>query len=201
MWGFEKLEPSGLVLITPPRFNDGRGFFSETYNGRVFREHGIETVFVQDNFSLSTNAGTVRGLHFQTPPFAQVKLVRVLRGAILDVAVDVRQGSPTFGRHAAVKLSAVNGRQLYVPEGFAHGFLTLEPDTEVAYKVSAFYAPDHDSGIYWADPALSIGWGIDPETAAVSEKDAGLQTFAELQTPFHFEAYAAKAGLESAGNQ
>lgn len=183
-WHFAALELAGLMLVIPPRFGDARGVFSETYNERVFAEHGIRTRFVQDNYSLSREAGTVRGLHFQTPPHAQAKLVRVLRGRIRDVAVDLRRGSPTYGQHVLVELSADNGRQLFVPEGFAHGFVTCEADTEVAYKVSDFYAPDHDAGIFWADSSLNIEWGIAEAEATISEKDSRLPSFNAFESPF-----------------
>lgn len=184
MWTFTKLEPQGLVKILPPEFGDERGVFAETYNARTFAENGIDIDFVQDNFSLSRAPGTVRGLHFQSPPHGQAKLVRVLRGAILDVAVDLRKGSPTFGHHAAVELDADNRQQLFIPEGFAHGFVTRDADTEVAYKVSAFYAPDHDSGLFWADSGLDINWGIGLQDAILSNKDKALQNFGDFESPF-----------------
>lgn len=185
-WSFTPLALPEVVLISAPRFGDVRGWFSETYNARVFAEHGIESAFVQDNMSYSAAVGTVRGLHYQSPPFAQAKLVRVLRGRILDVAVDIRHGSPAYGRHVAVELSAEDGRQLYVPVGFAHGFVTREPDTVVAYKVSSFYAPDHDHGIFWADPELGIAWGLEPAEATVSDKDARQPAFSQLNSQFTF---------------
>jgi len=180
-------EIEGLLLIEPERFGDHRGFFSETYNARDLAGRGFRETFVQDNHSLSAEAGTVRGLHFQSPPFAQAKLVRVVRGAILDVAVDIRRGSPTFGDHAAVELSAENWRQLLVPAGFAHGFVTLTPATEVIYKVTDHYAPDHDHGILWCDPALGIDWGIAPEAALLSDKDRVQPLLAGITSPFVFE--------------
>ena len=149
---------SDVKIIKPKRFGDSRGFVSEVYNQRALAEAGIELLFVQDNHSCSVSKGTVRGLHFQTVPVAQAKLVRVTRGRVLDVAVDLRRSSPTFGRHIAVELSAVNWLQLLVPVGFAHGFCTLEADTEVLYKVTAYYEPAHDKGIAWDDPALGIPW-------------------------------------------
>lgn len=174
----------GLIVVEPKKFGDHRGFFSETYNRARMAELGFDLEFVQDNHALSAQVGVVRGLHFQSPPFAQDKLVRVARGAILDVAVDIRRGSPTFGDHAAVELSAANWRQLLAPAGFAHGYVTLEPDTEVIYKVTAYYAPDHDHGVLWSDPDLGIDWGIGPEAAILSEKDRALGGFAALDTPF-----------------
>lgn len=174
----------GVFLVEPRCFRDNRGFFSETYSRRALAGHGIDTVFVQDNHSLSRPAGVVRGLHFQEPPFAQAKLVRVVRGAILDVVVDIRRGSPTFGQHVAVELSAENWQQLLVPEGFAHGFCTLQPDTEIIYKVSADYAPDHDRGIFWADGDLGIDWPVTPEAVTLSDKDAGLPRLKDIISPF-----------------
>ena len=174
----------GPLLLAFRRFADPRGVFTETYNRRDFAALGITEEFVQDNQSLSTAAGTVRGLHFQAPPHAQAKLVRVLRGRVLDVVVDLRRGSPTYGRHITVELSAANGLMFYVPTGFAHGFVTREPDTEVAYKVSALYAPDCDGGIAWDDPALGIAWGVDPAAAILSDKDRHLPRLAELGPRF-----------------
>lgn len=171
-----------VKIITPRRFGDHRGFFSEVYNKRALAEAGIELEFVQDNHSLSAEVGTVRGLHFQTPPMAQDKLVRVTRGAVLDVAVDVRAGSPTYGKHVAVELSAENWRQLLVPIGFAHGFCTLAPDTEVMYKVTNYYSAAHDGGIAWDDPALGIEWPV--TDAVLSEKDRGLPRLADLGEVF-----------------
>jgi dTDP-4-dehydrorhamnose 3,5-epimerase len=160
-----------VKILQPAKHGDDRGFFSETFSSRALQDAGLVSEFVQDNQSLSVQPGVVRGLHFQLPPAAQDKLVRVLRGAIIDVAVDIRRGSPTFGQHVAVELSADNWRQLLVPRGFAHGFATLVPNTEVFYKVTAFYSPQHDRGIRWNDPALKIDWKIDPATAILSGKD------------------------------
>jgi dTDP-4-dehydrorhamnose 3,5-epimerase len=183
-------EIEGLLLVEPKKFGDHRGFFSETYHRQRLAEAGFDAEFVQDNHSLSGERGTVRGLHFQSPPFAQDKLVRVVRGAILDVAVDIRAGSPTFGDHAAVELSAANWRQFLVPAGFAHGFVTLEPDTEVVYKVTAYYAPAHDHGILWSDPDLGIAWGIDAGAAQLSDKDRTQPRLAGIASPFRFRADA-----------
>src|SRR3954447_26087540 len=144
--------------IRPVRHHDARGFFSEIFRESVLRENGISANFVQENHSLSLDRGVVRGLHFQIPPASQAKLVRVATGSIFDVAVDIRKGSPTYGRHVAVVLSAADGFQLLVPEGFAHGFCTLEPNTQVVYKVSAYYSPENDKGMMWNDPALGIKW-------------------------------------------
>src|SRR5207244_6955449 len=149
-------EIADVKLIKPVRHVDSRGFFSEVFKENVLREHGIDVHFVQDNHSLSASKGVVRGLHFQIPPFAQAKLLRVTAGSILDVAVDIRWGSPSFGRHVAVVLSAAEGNQISIPEGFAHGYCTLEPDTEVVYKVSAYYSLDHDRGLLCDEPALEI---------------------------------------------
>lgn len=173
-----------VKIITTRRFGDERGFFTETWNRRRFAEAGIDLDFVQDNHSLSGPAGTVRGLHFQSPPFAQDKLVRVVRGRILDVAVDIRRSSPTYGRHVAVELSAGNGRQLLVPVGFAHGFCTLEPDTEVVYKVTAYYAPEHDHGLAFDDPDLAIDWPVARAAAVLSDKDRTHPRLAELPEYF-----------------
>ncbi|HYC02748.1 MAG TPA: dTDP-4-dehydrorhamnose 3,5-epimerase [Azospirillaceae bacterium] len=173
-----------VILVVPKRFGDARGWFMETYARERYRDAGIAADFVQDNHSLSGPVGTVRGLHFQKPPHAQAKLIRVLRGRILDVAVDVREGSPTYGRHVTAWLSAEGGEQLYVPAGFAHGFCTVEPDTEVAYKVDALYAPSHDAGLLWNDPALGIDWPVAPHAATVSDKDMKLPRLADIGVPF-----------------
>lgn len=162
---------AGVKIVTPRKFGDGRGFFSETYNQQRWGAHGLECRFVQDNHSLSRDVGVIRGLHFQTPPFAQDKLVRVVGGRILDVIVDLRRSSPTFGRHLAVELSAKNWRQLLVPIGFAHGFCTMEPDTEVVYKVTNVYSAAHDFGLAYDDPDLAIDWPVAPERAILSERD------------------------------
>ena len=175
------------MLIEPKKFGDSRGYFSETYNAGDLVKAGFSHPFVQDNQSLSAKRGTVRGLHFQAPPHAQDKLIRVTRGSILDVAVDIRKASPSFGRHVAVELSAANWKQLLIPKGFAHGFCTLESDTEVLYKVTDFYAPQSDGGILWNDPALDIAW---PDFAGseLSPKDSALPPLADLDSPFHFSA-------------
>jgi dTDP-4-dehydrorhamnose 3,5-epimerase len=162
---------SGVMLIKPRVISDERGFFAETYTHRAMAEAGIGEAFVQDNHALSRQQGVVRGLHFQCDPIPQGKLVRVVRGSVLDVAVDIRHGSPTFGQHVAVTLSAENFHQLWVPVGFAHGYVTLEPDTEVVYKVTGYYAPDCDRGILWNDPALGIAWPVSETTAVLSVRD------------------------------
>ncbi|GJE43434.1 dTDP-4-dehydrorhamnose 3,5-epimerase [Methylobacterium soli] len=169
-----------VKVVRPQRFGDDRGWFSETYRADRLEEAGVAAAFVQDNQSFSAPAGTVRGLHFQLAPAAQAKLVRVLAGAILDVAVDLRRASPTFGRHVALRLDAAGGEQLFVPAGFAHGFCTLEPDTMVAYKVDAYYSPEHDRALLWNDPALAIPWPVSPETAILSAKDSRAPTLAGL---------------------
>jgi dTDP-4-dehydrorhamnose 3,5-epimerase len=174
----------GPLLITPRRFGDHRGFFLETYSVRDFAALGIQDVFVQDNHSLSAEKGVVRGLHYQIAPSAQDKLVRVVRGAILDVAVDIRRSSPSYGRHVAVELTAENARQLFIPAGFAHGFCTLAPDTEVAYKVTDLYAPDCDRGIAWDDPDLALPWPFDPPTVQLSDKDRRAPRLRDLPTVF-----------------
>ncbi len=174
----------GPLLVTVRRFADARGAFIETYSRRDFAAIGIPDEFVQDNQSLSVHVGTVRGLHFQTPPHAQGKLVRVLRGRILDVAVDLRRSSPTFGQHVLAELSAQDGRMLWVPPGFAHGFVTREPETEVAYKVTALYAPECDRSLAWNDPALGIDWGLAAEAATLSDKDRRAPLLADLGPAF-----------------
>jgi dTDP-4-dehydrorhamnose 3,5-epimerase len=161
-----------VKLITPKRIRDERGFFSETYSARVLAEAGINARLVQDNHSMSLQRGVVRGLHFQAPPHAQDKLVRVTRGSAFDVAVDIRTGSPTYGKHVSAILSAENWTQIWVPRGFAHGFCTLEPHTEVVYKVSEYFAPESDRGLRWDDPALGIEWPVAAGEAILSAKDA-----------------------------
>lgn len=166
------------------RFGDNRGHFTESYNRDRWRAAGIDVEFVQDNDSFSVAKGTVRGLHFQRPPAAQAKLVRVARGSVLDVAVDIRRRSPTYGKHVAVELSAANGEQLFIPHGFAHGFCTLEPETYVIYKVDNFYSPENDGGIMWSDPSLAIDWPVSPSDAVLSDKDLVHSLFKDFDTPF-----------------
>ena len=176
----------GLLVITPARFGDDRGFFSESYSKTRMAEHGVETEFVQDNHSLSARVGTVRGLHFQSPPHAQAKLVRCGRGVLFDVAVDVRKGSPTFGQWFGVELSFENGKQLLVPVGFLHGFSTRAPDTEIIYKCSDFYAPECDGAVRFDDADIGIDWGLTGE-AILSGKDEQAQSFADFDSPFVWE--------------
>ncbi|HTT79349.1 MAG TPA: dTDP-4-dehydrorhamnose 3,5-epimerase [Stellaceae bacterium] len=172
--------------IRPVRHADPRGFFAEIYRADRLREGGIDAAFVQENHSLSVERGVVRGLHFQTPPMAQAKLVRAAAGAILDVAVDIRRGSPTWGRHVAVVLNAAEGNQLYVPEGFAHGFCTLEPNSEVIYKVNRYYSREHDFGLLWNDPALAIAWPVGADAAILSDKDRRQPLLADLPAYFGY---------------
>jgi dTDP-4-dehydrorhamnose 3,5-epimerase len=177
---------SDVKVITPRLFKDERGFFCETYSRRALAEAGIVADFVQDNHSLSRTRGVLRGLHFQTEPFAQGKLVRVLRGSIFDVAVDIRRGSPDFGKHVSCVLSAENWSQMWIPPGFAHGFCTLEPDTEVLYKVTAFYAPQCDRGIAFDDPDLGIAWPLAGGEAVLSDKDRRHPRLRDLPAEFTY---------------
>jgi dTDP-4-dehydrorhamnose 3,5-epimerase len=173
-----------VKVLHPKRHGDSRGFFSETYSQSALTQQGIDLVFVQDNHSFSAEKGTVRGLHFQSPPYAQDKLVRVTKGAILDVVVDIRVGSPTYGHHVTAEISAKDWTQILVPIGFAHGLITLEPDTEILYKVTAPYAPNHDMGIQWNDPDLAINWPVPEAEAHLSDKDLRLPRFADLPAYF-----------------
>jgi dTDP-4-dehydrorhamnose 3,5-epimerase len=175
----ERLAIPDVILLTPPRFGDARGFFSETYNAHRFAEAGVDAHFMQDNQSLSARKGTLRGLHCQIEPNVQGKLVRCVKGAIWDVAVDIRHGSPSYGRHVAAVLSAENWSQLWVPGGFLHGFCTLEPDAEVIYKVTADYDRGAERGVIWNDPDLNIGWPVASSEAVLSEKDTALPRLAE----------------------
>ena len=173
-----------VKIIRPARVGDHRGFFSEVFRSDVFKASGIDVDWVQDNHSLSARRGVIRGLHYQTAPFAQAKLVRVIRGAIFDVAVDIRKGASTYGRHVAVELSAENWDQLYVPAGFAHGFCTLTENTEVLYKVSAPYAPANEGGLMWNDPAIGIKWPIGENEATLSGRDTGWPGLSGFSSPF-----------------
>ena len=179
-----------VKLVIPAKHGDHRGFFSETYRADRFAAAGILETFVQDNHSFSPAVGTLRGLHFQAPPHAQAKLVRVTRGAIYDVAVDIRLNSPTYGQHVAVRLSAAEWNQLYVPAGFAHGFCVVEPDTEVLYKTSAYYAPETDHGLLWNDPALAIDWPVAPADVRLSARDHTHPILAALPAYFEWAADA-----------
>lgn len=180
------LEIPEVKLVTSRKFGDERGFFSEVYNKKALAAHGIETEFVQDNHSYSASRGTVRGLHFQAPPYAQAKLVRVVRGSVFDVALDIRRGSPSYGRAVSAVISAEAWNQLLVPVGFAHGFCTLEPGSEVIYKVSAFFAPEHDSGILWNDPDLGIEWPFSEAAVMLSEKDKKQPRLKDIVSPFRY---------------
>jgi dTDP-4-dehydrorhamnose 3,5-epimerase len=184
-----KVEPTslpGVMILTPVRFGDSRGFFSESWNRRRMAEAGLDHDFVQDNHSLSREVGTVRGLHFQAPPHAQAKLVRCGRGRLFDVAVDIRRGSPTYGHWTGVELSAENGRQLLIPEGFLHGFVTRAPDTEILYKCSDYYAPDCEGAVRFDDPDIGIDWGLGATAPVLSDKDAAAPGLAGFHSPFQW---------------
>jgi len=183
----EKTELGGVLILTPVRHGDARGFFSESWNRKRMAEHGIEMDFVQDNHSFSSHVGTVRGLHFQAPPHAQAKLVRCGRGRLFDVAVDIRKGSPTFGRWVGVELSFDNGRQLLVPEGFLHGFVTREPNTEIIYKCSDYYSPECDGAVRFDDPDIGVDWGIASDRAVLSEKDRAAPLLRDFDSPFTWQ--------------
>jgi dTDP-4-dehydrorhamnose 3,5-epimerase len=173
-----------VLLVRPARYADARGWFRETYNDATFRTMGITPTFVQDNQSYSSKVGTVRGLHFQRPPNSQAKLVRCIRGRILDVAVDLRLGSPTFGRYSVCELTSENGMQVFIPEGFAHGFCTLEPDCEIAYKVSGYHAPASEAGVAFNDPDIGIRWPFPENAMTLSDKDRNLPRLATLGPVF-----------------
>lgn len=183
----EKIELSDVLVLTPQCFSDARGWFSETWSRRTLKNAGIALDFVQDNHSFSASVDTVRGLHFQSPPYVQDKLVRVVRGRIFDVAVDIRLGSPTYGQWVGVELSATNNRQLLVPKGFMHGFVTREADTEVVYKCSDYYAPDCDETVRFDDPDIGIDWGLEPTQAILSDKDAAAPLLKTIKSPFVWE--------------
>ena len=174
-----------LINIKTKRLSDHRGFFAEIYNRRNYFELGIDVEFVQDNHSLSREVGTLRGLHFQAPPHSQAKLVRCGSGTIFDVAVDIRRGSPTYGHWKGYELTAENGEQLYIPVGFAHGFVTLEPDSEIVYKCSDYYAPETEGAVLWNDPEIGIDWPTEAEPI-LSDKDAVAPVFSDLESPFIF---------------
>lgn len=183
----EETALAGVKILTPRRFGDARGYFSESWNRNTLAEQGIALDFVQDNHSVSAAVNTVRGLHFQSPPHAQAKLVRCGRGVLFDVAVDIRKGSPTYGKWVGVELSAENGRQLLVPVGFLHGFATRAPGTEILYKCTDFYAPDCDGAVHW--DSCGIDWGL-TGSAVLSEKDAAAPALADFDSPFHWEGAA-----------
>lgn len=184
---FQPTSLSGVIEITPSKFGDDRGFFSETFNAARFADVGIDIVWVQDNHALSRQAGVIRALHYQLPPMAQDKLVRVTKGRIFDVAVDARKGSPHYGEWVGVELSAEKWNQLLVPKGFLHGYLTLEPDTEVMYKVSALYSPEHDRGVRYDDPEIGVEWPLDGLKPVLSEKDRNAPAFREADNEFVYE--------------
>lgn len=175
-----------VKIVTPARFGDERGFFSEIYNRRALAEVGITMEFIQENHAFSADPGTLRGLHFQCPPATQTKLLRVLRGAVVDVCVDCRRGAPTYGQHVMVELTAESGQQILCPKGFAHGILTLMPHTEIAYKVDAYYAPELDMGIRYDDPTLEIDWPLPKTEMILSEKDRNLPAFGDLPDIFAY---------------
>lgn len=181
---FRELALPGVIEILPDRFGDDRGFFSEVYSEKAWRENGVDAAFVQDNHSLSRQVGVLRGLHFQTPPFAQAKLVRVTSGAVFDVAIDIRKGSPDFGKWVGVEISAEKWNQLYIPAGFAHGFVTLQPDTHFLYKVSAFYSRECDRSVRFDDPAIGIEWPVDIANVILSDKDRNAPLLADCDTGF-----------------
>jgi dTDP-4-dehydrorhamnose 3,5-epimerase len=181
---FQRFDIDGVLLITPGRIADHRGFFSETFRADLLARNGVDAPFVQDNHVRSAAKGVLRGLHFQIPPRAQGKLVRVAKGSVLDVCVDIRAGSPTYGRHVAAELSAENWRQLWVPVGFAHGYVTLEADTEVLYKTTDYYSPQHERSLAWDDPALGIDWRISQSEVTLSEKDRKQPRLADLGAVF-----------------
>ncbi|MEL7547722.1 MAG: dTDP-4-dehydrorhamnose 3,5-epimerase [Pseudomonadota bacterium] len=178
----------GVLEVTPTRFGDHRGFFTEAWNAERFESHGIAENWCQENHSFSADPFTLRGLHFQTPPFAQSKLVRVITGEVFDVAVDIRVGSPTFGDWVGVTLSAAVGNQILVPKGFAHGFVTLTPDVHMIYKVDAAYAPDHDRSIAWNDESIGISWPLEGAEPKLSEKDRAAKRLGDVDTGFVFGA-------------
>jgi len=176
----------GLLVLTPARVADSRGFFSEAWNRRRMAEAGLDIEFVQDNHSLSAQPNTVRGLHYQSPPHAQAKLVRCGRGRLFDVAVDIRRGSPTFGRWFGLELSFENGRQMLIPEGFLHGFVTREPDTEILYKCSDYYAPGCEGAVRFDDPDIGIDWGLEGAAPVLSDKDAAAPALVDIDPPFEW---------------
>ena len=181
----ERFSIEDIFIILPLKRIDPRGFFSETYRSEALRAHGVTADFVQENHVYSAERGVLRGLHFQIPPRAQGKLVRCIRGTILDVAVDIRKQSPTYGRHVALELSATNWKQLWVPPGFAHGYITLEPDCEVIYKVTDYWAPESERGIAWNDPGLGIDWRYSASDIIIADKDRSHPCLADVDPVFH----------------
>ncbi|MGA8601605.1 MAG: dTDP-4-dehydrorhamnose 3,5-epimerase [Beijerinckiaceae bacterium] len=184
----ERLSIADVIVVRVRKFADSRGHFLETFRKADFAEMGVDCEFVQDNQAFSAQTGTIRGLHFQVPPHAQAKLVRVLRGAVYDAAVDLRRGSPTYGKWCGARLTADGGEQIFVPRGFAHGYCTLEPDTVVAYKVDSYYAPQSEAGIIWSDSAIGIDWSVPAERVLVSDKDAKLPSLGAFDSPFEMPA-------------
>jgi dTDP-4-dehydrorhamnose 3,5-epimerase len=184
----ERLSIPDVVLIRVRKFTDSRGHFLETFRQSEFAAMGIGCEFVQDNQAFSAQTGTIRGLHFQVPPHAQAKLVRVLRGAVYDAAVDLRRGSRTYGKWCGARLTADGGEQIFVPRGFAHGYCTLEPDTVVAYKVDGYYAPQSEAGLIWNDPVIGVDWSVPAQSVLVSDKDGKLPSLASFSTPFEMGA-------------
>lgn len=178
---------SPVILIETRKFSDTRGWFSESYSQRQWAKYGVPDTFVQDNHSFSEKTGTIRGIHFQSPPHAQAKLVRCTQGAIYDIAVDLRRGSPTYGHYVGETLSAENGLQQYIPVGFGHAFITLAPNTEVAYKITDYYAPETEQGIRWDCPSLDINWKISDSDILLSEKDRYLPTLDDFESPFTYQ--------------
>jgi dTDP-4-dehydrorhamnose 3,5-epimerase len=183
----ERTRLDGVLVLTPVRFGDSRGFFSESWSHRRMAEAGLDIDFVQDNHSLSAEVGTVRGLHYQSPPHAQAKLVRCGRGRLFDVAVDIRRGSPTFGQWFGAELSFENGRQMLIPEGFLHGFVTREPETEIIYKCSDYYAPECDGAVRFDDPDIGIDWDLGDVAPILSDKDVAAPAFTEFDSPFEWK--------------
>jgi dTDP-4-dehydrorhamnose 3,5-epimerase len=184
---FEETEIPGVIILTPRRYGDSRGVFSETWSRKVLAEHGLDYDFVQDNRSLSSSVNTVRGLHFQAPPHSQAKLVRCGRGCLFDVAVDIRRGSPTYGRWVGVELSVDNGKQLIIPAGFLHGFATRAPETEIVYKCTDYYAPSADGAVRFDCPDIGIDWGL-TGAPILSDKDAAAPALADFNSPFSYGA-------------
>jgi dTDP-4-dehydrorhamnose 3,5-epimerase len=180
----EPLAIPEIIMVTPRRYADARGYFTETYRAADFEKLGVRATFIQDNQSMSVERGTVRGLHFQRPPWAQAKLTRVLKGAIFDVAVDLRQGSKSYGKWVGTTLSAEGGEQLFIPQGFAHGYCTLEPGTEIAYKCDAYYAAEYEGGIHFADPQIAIDWPVTTSEAVLSDRDRALPSLRDIGAPF-----------------